>query len=100
MTPGDPEANGIPSGAGQPALGRAPRRWPRILGTALLISFYLEAGFFLALFPWTHYARDFAAFRPAWQPYWHNTCVRWAISALGAVNLYIGFGELAKLQRR
>ena len=100
MTPGEPHSTGEQAAIEPPEPVTAPSRWPRILGAALLLTFYLEAGFFLALFPWTHYARDFAAFRPAWRPYWYSTQVRFAISGLGLLNLYFGFTELLKLRRR
>ena len=67
---------------------------------ALGLTAYLEAGFFLVLFPWTHYARDFAAFRPEWAAYWGGFYARCLITALGAVNLYIGFSEVLRLRRR
>jgi hypothetical protein len=59
----------------------------------------LEIGCFLLMFPWTSYARDFAAFRPEWRAYWDNLYARGAISGLGLVNLYIAFLEIYRLRR-
>ena len=100
MTPFEQDAGAAQSAAVAPAAPRASHPWYSALLAALLITLYLEAGFFLVAFPWTHYARDFAAFRPEWRPYWDHLSVRCSISALGAVNLCIGFLEALRLRKR
>lgn len=93
------------SGAGIPpetteAPNEAPAyRWYHKMWAVLFCTFCLEIGCFLLVFPWTSYANDFAAFRPAWRAYCDNPYVRGAISGLGLVNIYISFLEILRLRR-
>jgi len=90
----DPAAVDVP-----PAETRSPYRWYHKAGAVLLITFCLDIGLFLVIFPWTDYWDNFAAFVHAWAPYVDNLYVRGAISGLGVVNLYISLGEVFGLRR-
>ena len=99
MTPGEPQTNAAEPIPPEPEHPQVPYRWYRKLGAVALVTIYLEMGFFLLVFPWTHYGSNFAGFLPKWFRYWHNAYVSGAISALGAVNLYIAFTEMFRLRR-
>ena len=75
-------------------------RWYHKMSAVLFITFCLEVGIFLVLFPWTPYweGNYFSALRP-WRQYWDNMYVRGAISGLGVVNLYISLVEVLRLRR-
>ena len=93
MMPGEP-------GAAQD-LHREGSHWYHKVSGVLFITFCLEIGLFLLVFPWTEYwdGNYFSAFLPDWQRYWDNRYVRGAISGLGVVNLYIGFAEIFHWRR-
>jgi hypothetical protein len=76
-------------------------RWYQKTLAVVFITFCLEIGLFLLIFPWTEYweANYFAAFVPEWHRNWDNMYVRGAISGLGVVNLYIAFVEIFRLRR-
>ncbi len=76
-------------------------RWFHKLAAVLFITFCLEIGLFLLIFPWTEYwdANYFSALIPEWHQYWTNMYVRGAVSGLGVVNLYISFVEIFRLRR-
>jgi len=75
-------------------------RWYHKMSAVLLITFCLEIGIFLAIFPWTEYwDRNYFATLVRWRPYWENLYVRGAITGLGVVNLYISLSELFRLRR-
>jgi len=76
-------------------------RWFHKVTSILFITFCLEIGIFLLVFPWTDYwdANYFSSLVPSWQPYWDNMYLRGAISGLGVVNLYISFIEIFRLRR-
>jgi hypothetical protein len=78
-----------------------PPRWYHKVSAVLFITFCLEIGLFLLVFPWTEYwdSNYFSELFPAWQPYWDNMYVRGAISGLGVINLYISFIEIFRLRR-
>jgi hypothetical protein len=78
-----------------------PIRWYHRIFAVLFITFCLEIGFFLLIFPWTEFWENnyFAAYIPEWHQYWGNMYVRGAISGLGVVNLYISFAEMFRLRR-
>jgi hypothetical protein len=100
MTPGEPQSEAPASPATEPvARSHAAHRWYSKTLAVLFAAFCLEMGFFLLLFPWTSWASDFAAFKPAWAPHWEHAWVRIAISALGAVNLYVASVEIYRLRR-
>ncbi len=95
----EPEANAAVRAAAETEPAPRAYRWYHKLWAAALVTLYLEVGFFLLVFSWTRYARNFAAFLPGLRPYWYNVYVRGAISALGALNLYIGLVEVFRLRR-
>ncbi len=78
-----------------------PPRWYHKVSAILFITFCLEIGFFLLVFPWTEYwdSNYFSGLFPSWIPYWDNMYVRGAISGMGVVNLYISFIEIFRLRR-
>jgi hypothetical protein len=80
---------------------RPPVRWYHKMSAILFITFCLEIGFFLLIFPWTEYwdSNYFAAFIPEWHQYWDNLYIRGAVSGIGVVNLYIAFVEMFRLRR-
>ena len=82
-------------------VGRPEYRWYHKMSAVLFITFCLEIGLFLLIFPWTEYwdGNYFSAFVPEWHRYWNNMYVRGAISGLGAINLYISFVEIFRLRR-
>jgi hypothetical protein len=76
-------------------------KWYHKLSAVVFITFCLEVGFFLLIFPWTD-AWDnsyFANLGPDWHIYWGNMYVRGAVSGVGVVNLYISFLEMFRLRR-
>lgn len=75
--------------------------WYHKMSAVVFITFCLEVGLFLLIFPWTDYwgGNFFADAVPFWSPYWQNMYVRGAISGLGVVNLYISFLEIFRLRR-
>ena len=76
-------------------------RWYHKMSAVLLITFCLEIGLFLLIFPWTEYWDNnyFAALAPQLRQYWDNMYVRGAISGLGVINLYISLAEVFRLRR-
>ena len=82
----------------------APRpqpRWYHKFAAILLVTFCIEVGFFLLIYPWTDHwdTNYFAGVLPSLQPFWDNLYVRGAISGIGVVNLYIALVELFRLRR-
>lgn len=106
MMPGEtseaPEPEATPQAAAplEPA-HRQGYHWYHKMSAVLFITFCLEIGLFLLIFPWTEYwdGNYFSAFIPEWHRYWDNLYVRGAISGLGIVNLYISFVEIFRLRR-
>ena len=78
-----------------------PVRWYHKMSAVLFITFCLEIGFFLMVFPWTEAWEHnyFSSFIPEWHRWWDNLYVRGAVSGIGAVNLYISFTEMFRLKR-
>ena len=76
-------------------------RWYHKMSAVLLITFCLEIGFFLLIFPWTEFWEDnyFSSLIPEWRQHWDNMYMRGAISGLGVVNLWISFAEIFRLRR-
>ena len=75
--------------------------WYQKVSALVFITFCLEIGLFLLIFPWTEYwaGNYFAALVPEWHRYWDNMYVRGAVSGLGVVDLYISFVEIFRLRR-
>jgi hypothetical protein len=104
MMPTDPA--GVPPAAEEMlpepvAVAPSPYRWYHKISAVLFITFCLEIGIFLLVFPWTEYwdSNYFLHFAPSLENYWGNSYLRGAISGLGAVNLYIAFLEMFRLRR-
>ena len=80
MTPGETGARGAQPADGStipgPIAVRAPSyRWYHKISAVLFITFCLEIGFFLLIFPWTDYwdSNYFSAMIPEWHRWWDNT---------------------------
>jgi len=102
MSPIDPQLPAVPDPMVVPvALERRRYRWYHKMSAVLFVTFCLEVGSFLLIFPWTDYwdANFFSSFVPEWHQYWVNLYVRGAVSGLGVVNLYICFTEIIRLRR-
>jgi hypothetical protein len=67
----------------------------------VFITFCLEMGLFLLIFPWTDSwdGNYFSSLVPQLKPVWDNLYVRGAISGVGVVNLYISLVEIFRLRR-
>ena len=110
MTPSDPhlpeagEPVSAPVPVADPSPVAVPRpeyRWYHKMSAVLFVTFCLELGFFLLIFPWTEYwdGNFFSSLVPEWHQYWENMYLRGAISGLGAIDLYISFIEIVRLRR-
>jgi len=106
MMPTEPEAGSVPPAAGEALTGTMPvrmpeYRWYHKMSAVLFITFCLEIGFFLTVFPWTEYWDNnfFSTWLPHGPVYWDNLYVRGAVSGLGIVNLYISLVEMFRLRR-
>jgi len=76
-------------------------RWYHKLSAVLLVTFCLEIGLFLLVFPWSEYwtTNYFKSFLPASTLIWTNAYFRGAVSGLGVANLYIALVEIVRLRR-
>jgi len=106
MMPTEPESPAITPPAGQTAVSPPAAedaghwRWYQKMSAVLLITFCLEIGIFLLIFPWTEYwDRNYFATLISWRPYWDNLYIRGAVTGLGLVNLYISLSELLRMRR-
>jgi len=107
MTPTEPGSQGIPPSVPEtvpePLATLGPRyRWYHKMSAVVFITFCLEIGIFLTVFPWLPDYWDsnfFVTLVPEWHRYWDNMYVRGAVSGLGAVNLYISLIEVTRLRR-
>jgi len=106
MMPNEPRGQGslpaVPETAPGPVPVQRPAyHWYHKVSAVLLITFCLEIGLYLLIFPWTEYwdSNYFSALVPEWRQYWTNTYVRGAVSGLGVMNLYISFVEIFRLRR-
>lgn len=75
--------------------------WYHKMSAVVFITFCLEIGLFLLVFPWTEYwdTNYFSGYLPQLRDLWNNMYVRGAVSGLGVANLYISFVELFRLRR-
>ena len=75
--------------------------WYHKMSAVVFITFCLEIGLFLLIFPWTEYwdGNYFSSLMPQMKSYWDNLYVRGAVSGLGAVNLFISLSEIFRLRR-
>jgi hypothetical protein len=71
------------------------------MSAVLLVTFCLEIGLFLLIFPWTDYwdVNYFSELIPSWRAYWDNPYVRGTVSGIGLLNLYISLLEIFRLRR-
>jgi hypothetical protein len=101
MMPPEAEPRTEESPAGPMPVHMPEYRWYHKMSAVLFITFCLEIGFFLLIFPWTEYwdGNYFSALIPEWYQYWDNMFVRGAVSGLGVANLYISFVEIFRLRR-
>jgi hypothetical protein len=99
--PGTPDPVIGPTLAGPVPVHRPVYHWYHKMSAVLFITFCLEIGLVLLVFPWTEYwdTNFFPALMPDWRQYWDNMYVRGAISGLGVVDLYISFVEIFRLRR-
>ena len=76
-------------------------RWYHKMSAVLVVTFCVEIGLFLLIFPWTDYweTNYFGQLAPKLHIYWYHGYVRGAVSGLGAVNLYIALMEVLRLRR-
>jgi hypothetical protein len=76
-------------------------RWYHKMSAVLVVTFCLEIGLFLLVFPWTDYweTNYFSQLVPAWHVFWYNSYFRGAVSGLGVLNLYIALVEIFRLRR-
>jgi hypothetical protein len=83
------------------AVPRRAYRWYHKMSAVLFITFCIEVGCFLLIFPWTDFwdTNFFSSFIPEWHRYWENMYVRGAISGLGVIDLYISLLEILRLRR-
>jgi hypothetical protein len=75
--------------------------WYHKMSAVVFITFCLEIGLFLLIFPWTEYwdGNYFSGLFPQMRDYWNNMYIRGAVSGLGVVNLCISFAEILRLRR-
>ena len=75
--------------------------WYQKMWAFVFITFCLEIGLFLLIFPWTDYwgGNYFSNLFPQMEAWWDNMYVRGAVSGLGVANLYISFAEIFRLKR-
>jgi hypothetical protein len=75
--------------------------WYHKMSAVVFITFCLEMGLFLLIFPWTESweGNYFSGLMPQMKVYWDNLYVRGAVSGLGVVNLYISLVEIYRLRR-
>jgi hypothetical protein len=102
MMPTEPQPPDMEPGYPGPVPVERPEyRWYHKMSAVLVITFCLEIGFFLLIFPWTEYweSNYFSTLVPEWRLRWDNMYLRGAISGLGAINLYISFVEIFRLRR-
>jgi hypothetical protein len=104
MTPLEPQPPAAPEG--RPTVLAPPRPpaypWLHRIRSFLFITFCVEMGLFLLIFPWTDYwnFNYFSNLLPHMESFWDNLYVRGAISGLGVANLYISFAEILRWKAR
>ena len=106
MMPMEPASPRVPPATQDPAPGPMPveqpeYRWYHKLSAILLVTFCLEIGLFLLIFPWSDYwsTNYFSSLLPEWRQFWTNPYFRGMVSGLGVMNLYIAVAEIVRLRR-
>ena len=79
-----------------------PVGWPRRIWALIKFLFCFEIGLFLLVFPWlrTWDVNWFAASTLTLHAIWVSAFFRGAVSGLGLLNVWIGFGELFRMRLR
>ncbi len=98
QTPSGPETE---QAGPPPSSGRFEQLHRRVLGICL-VTFALEIGLFLVVYPWTRgWALNFLPVRVGGLvDVWMSYSLRAAVSALGAVDMWIAGAEFLRLVRR
>ena len=102
MMPPDPQPPEAADTVHEPIAVPSPvYRWYHKMSAVVFITFCLEIGLFLMIFPWTDSwdGNFFSGLLPQMKPYWDNLYVRGAVGGLRAVNLYISLSEILRLRR-
>ena len=104
MTPTEPGAGTTPTPLHADTPDTHPimeYRWYHKMSAVLLITFCLEVGLFLLIYPWTDAwdSNYFGGLAPQLRQFWDNMYVRGGISGLGVINLYISLSEVFRLRR-
>jgi hypothetical protein len=102
MMPPDPQPPAAAETVHAPIAVPAPvYHWYHKMSAVVFITFCLEMGLFLLIFPWTESwdGNYFSGLMPHMKMYWDNLYVRGAVSGLGVVNLYISLVEIYRLRR-
>ena len=102
MMPTEPQPPAEPEVISGPIPVHRPEyRWYQKMSAVLFITFCLEVGIFLMVFPWTPWwdGNYFSAILPRVHQYWDNMYLRGGVSGLGVVNLYISLIEALRLRR-
>ncbi|MCX6630842.1 MAG: hypothetical protein NTW28_24780 [Candidatus Solibacter sp.] len=102
MMPPDPQPPAAAETAPAPIVVPRPvYHWYHIMSAVVFITFCLEIGLFLLIFPWTEYwdGNYFSGLLPQMKNFWGNLYIRGAVSGLGVVNLFISVAEIFRLRR-
>ncbi len=102
MMPPDPQPPAAAEAVHAPVAVPPPvYHWYHKVSAVVFITFCLEMGLFLLIFPWTDSwdGNYFSSLVPQFKPVWDNLYVRGAISGVGVVNLYISLVEIFRLRR-
>ena len=97
----EPSARSVAAAEPPPRAFPADYPWYYKMWAFIFITFCLEIGLFLLIFPWTDYwgSNYFSSLFPQMETLWDNMYLRGAVSGLGAANLYISFVEIFRLKR-
>jgi hypothetical protein len=102
MMPPDPQPPAAAETVHSPIIVPPPvYHWYHKMSAVVFITFCLEMGLFLLIFPWTESwdSNYFSGLMPQMKSFWDNLYVRGAVSGLGVVNLYISLVEIYRLRR-
>ncbi len=79
-----------------------PVSWSQRLWALIKFLFCFEIGLFLLVFPWVRMwdVNWFAASNLTMHGIWVNPFFRGAVSGIGLLNIWIGFGELFRVKPR
>jgi hypothetical protein len=97
-----PQETKEPANSGpEPSRGRL-ARWHKKVLSLCLVTFAIEIGLFLVLYPWSrHWDLNFIPVRvPELEDLWMNPFFRGAVSGLGLLDVWIAGAEFWKLLTR